>query len=146
MSSRPRSNDSRTLQGVKQKNKQAAQESDGTPKGEIEKARKRLRREVLKAVPKELRASFDSFGEGLDLKFLTNFIGIEMMRLQRSLGVQESPDFRYTSAMYKYMELLRKLLLMQTGSEAFIPDRIEVELHTFGLEKEEDYTDVIEFE
>ena len=141
MSSRPKSNDVYKKQGLKKKAKEKAKKKL-TPKEEIEIAKDNLRKEVLRGVNGNLRRAFESFGDAVDVQFMLSFVGMEVIRLQQSLEDGEVPDFRYTSAMTKYMEQLRKLIVMREGSASFIPENISVILDT---PEEEDESDRPEF-
>ena len=146
MGNRPRSNKSRTLQGVEQKRKDAAKAS---PKDQIESAKDALVEEVFKTVDPGLQAAFEKYGAGCDAGFLLSVVGMEMMRLQRSIEPGEAPDFRYTSAMNKYLDQLRRLVALREGSASFIPDSISVQLEALpgGADGEEpgDTSDEVEF-
>ena len=146
MSERPRNNKSRTLQGVRQKKKREAKEeapAELTTKEQIEGAKASLKKEILKGESKTLQKAFDSFGRGVDISILIGFVGMEITRLQKTLDPTEPPTFRYTTALHKYFELMRKLILMQTGSDLFIPEKIVVEMKNTT---EGDYSDQPEFE
>lgn len=142
MSSRPKSNQVYKEQGLRTKAKEKAREK-ASPKEQIEQAKETLKKEVLRGVNGQLRRAFDTFGDGVDVQFLLSFVGMEMVRLQQSLEPGENPDFRYTAAMSKYMEQLRKLLVMREGSASFIPENISVQLLTD--DEEEDESDRPEF-
>jgi hypothetical protein len=137
MSSRPKSNDVYKKQGFKEKEKEKAR-SGSSPKDEIEKARDLLKKEVLRTANGNLRRAFDTFGEGVDIQFLLSFVGMEMVRLQQSLEDGESPDYRYTSAMNKYIDQLRRLLMIREGSASFIPENISVQLTGEGADGEDE--------
>lgn len=145
MSSRPRSNESRMKQGLERKAKDKAQsETKQTPKDAIEKAKKSLKREVLRYANGNMTRAFNAFGEGVDTTFLISLVGMEIVRLQQTQDPNEVPDFRYTAAMHKYMEMMRKLLIVQEGAHAFIPDQIAVLLQSDDPDEEE-VSDVPEF-
>ena len=141
MAERPRSNDSRKLHGVKQKKKSA--KSEATAKTKIGSAKERLRGEILKGTPEDLHSAFDAFGEGCDLEILTKMVGIEFVRLQRSLGPGEAPDFRYWAAMNKIVDQLRRLITIREGSESFIPDSVSMTLA--GTPTKQSQSDVPEY-
>jgi hypothetical protein len=143
MSSRPRSNDSRKKQGLKKKAKEEASKTTDT-KQEIEKAKRALKREVLRYANGNLRKAFDAFGHGVDNSFLISLVGMEIVRLQQNQDPNDVPDFRYTSAMHKYCEMMRKLLIIQEGSVAFIPDQIAVLLQT-DTDDDEPVSDLPEY-
>tara|TARA_R110000796_G_scaffold223904_1_gene340172 strand:+ start:103 stop:546 length:444 start_codon:yes stop_codon:yes gene_type:complete len=136
MSSRPKSNEVYKKQGLKIKQRKEAKANE-TPKEQIERARSELKKEVLRGAPSGLRRAFDAFGDGVDVQFLLSYVGMEMVRLQTSLEPGEVPDFRYTSAMTKYMEQLRKLMVMREGSATFIPENISVLLVSGDDDEEE---------
>ena len=140
MAERPRSNKSRTLQGVRSKAKKKA-----SPKKQIETAKTRLRKELLRDVPKDLHAAFDAFGEGCDLEILTKMVGMEFVRLQRSLEPGEIPDFRYWAALNKIIDQLRRLITIREGSEAFIPDAVTMILGKAPEKLNPDKSDAPEF-
>jgi len=145
MSSRPRSNESRMKQGLERKAKEKAQsKKEQTPKDAIEKAKKSLKREVLRYANGNMTRAFNAFGEGVDTTFLISLVGMEIVRLQQTQDPNEMPDFRYTAAMHKYMEMMRKLLIVQEGAHAFIPDQIAVLLQSDDPDEEE-VSDVPEF-
>tara|TARA_R100000278_G_scaffold46562_1_gene40465 strand:+ start:80 stop:559 length:480 start_codon:yes stop_codon:yes gene_type:complete len=144
MSSRPRSNDSRKKQGIQAKKKRDAKKEPATPKDEIEKAKKALKREVLRYANANLTRAFNAFGKGMDITFLISLVGMEITRLQQTQDPNEPPDFRYTAAMHKYVEMMRKLLLIQEGAHTFIPNQIAVMLESVD-DEEEDVSDVPEF-
>lgn len=145
MSSRPRSNESRMKQGLERKAKEKAQsKKEQTPKDAIEKAKKSLKREVLRYANGNMTRAFNAFGEGVDTTFLISLVGMEIVRLQQTQDPNEVPDFRYTAAMHKYMEMMRKLLIVQEGAHAFIPDQIAVLLQSDDPDEEE-VSDVPEF-
>lgn len=144
MSSRPRSNDSRKKQGLQAKKKRDAKKEPATPKDEIEKAKKALKREVLRYANANLTRAFNAFGKGMDITFLISLVGMEITRLQQTQDPNEPPDFRYTAAMHKYVEMMRKLLLIQEGAHTFIPNQIAVMLESVD-DEEEDVSDVPEF-
>ncbi len=140
MSDRPRSNKSRTLQGVKNKRKKK-----GAAKDQIKDAKERLRSEILRDIDPDLHAAFDAFGEGCDLEILTKMVGMEFVRLQRSLGPNEAPDFRYWAAMNKIVDQLRRLITIREGSETFIPDAVTMLLGKVPKSRNVDKSDVPEF-
>ena len=140
MSDRPRSNKSRTLQGVKNKRKKK-----GTSKEKIQDAKSVLRDEILRDIDPDLHAAFDAFGEGCDLDILTKMVGMEFVRLQRSLAPGEVPDFRYWAAMNKIVDQLRRLITIREGSETFIPDAVTMLLGKLPKNVDRDKSDVPEF-
>jgi len=140
MAERPRSNDSRQLQGVKAKKKKKAAAKD-----EIKDAKDRLRGEILRDVDPDLHAAFDAFGEGCDLEILTKMVGMEFVRLQRSLGPGEAPDFRYWAALNKIVDQLRRLITIREGSETFIPDAVTMLLGKPPEKLDKDRSDVPEY-
>ena len=145
MRGRPRNNESRTLQGVKEKTKQS---KTHTPKAEIESAKDALVQEVFKTVDPGLQAAFEKYGAGCDAGFLMSIVGMELMRLQRSIEPGESPDYRYTSAVNKYLDQLRRLVTLREGADSFIPDSISVQLESISGGKDgpdEDQSDDVEF-
>lgn len=145
MSSRPRSNESRMKQGLERKAKEKAKsKKEQTPKDQIEKAKRSLKREVLRYANGNMTRAFNAFGEGVDTTFLISLVGMEIVRLQQTQDPNEVPDFRYTAAMHKYMEMMRKLLIVQEGAHAFIPDQIAVLLQSDDPDEEE-VSDVPEF-
>ena len=138
--SRPASNDSRKLQGVRAKKKAA--KGDAAPSGtkvQIEANQQALIEEVLRHQPDSSRRAFMAYKDGLTPQLMIGMIGMELERLRICLG-DESPDFRYTAAVCKYFEHLRRLLQVGDTDEALIPDAIEV---TFGDPPEglADYSD-----
>jgi len=137
LSSRPKSNKVYQEQGLRTKAKAEAKQK-ATPKDQIEQAKELLKKEVLRGANGPLRRAFETFGDGVDVQFLLSFVGMEMVRLQQSLEPGEVPDFRYTAAMSKYMEQLRKLLVMREGSASFIPENISVVLDAVEEEEESD--------
>jgi len=145
MSSRPRSNDSRKKQGMDAKAKAEARNQAASTKDEIEKAKKVLKREVLRYANGNLTKAFNAFGKGVDISFLIALVGMEITRLQQTQDPNEPPDFRYTAAMNKYIEQMRKLLMIQEGSHAFIPSQIAVMLEVDGDDDGENKSDVPEF-
>ena len=120
---RPRSNDSRKLAGVRQKKRDSR---TATPRDKMEKARKSLEREILKNADPGLRSAYKRFREGITSSVLMGILGMELVRLQRSLGPDGSPDFRYSAASQKLLDLIRRTLAMDQEQESFIPDRVHL--------------------
>ena len=141
MSSRPKSNDVYKKQGLEVKKKIEARRQL-TPKEEIDKAKEVLRKEVLRGTAGNLRRAFKAFGQGVDVDFMISFVGMEITRLAQSLE-GEAPDYRYTSAMTKYLEQMRRLIVVREGSASFIPENISVLLES--SEDDEDVSDRPEF-
>ena len=142
MSSRPKSNDVYKKQGLEVKKKVEAR-GKLTPKEEIDKAKELLRKEVLRGTAGNLRRAFKAFGQGVDVEFMISFVGMEITRLAQSLEEGEAPDYRYTSAMTKYLEQMRRLIIVREGSASFIPEQISVLLES--AEEDEDVSDRPEF-
>ena len=142
MSSRPKSNDVYKKQGLEVKKKIEAR-GKLTPKEEIDKAKELLRKEVLRGTAGNLRRAFKAFGQGVDVEFMISFVGMEITRLAQSLEEGEAPDYRYTSAMTKYLEQMRRLIIVREGSASFIPEQISVLLES--AEDDEDVSDRPEF-
>jgi|TARA_R100000084_G_C4628845_1_gene137240 hypothetical protein len=142
MSSRPKSNDVYKKQGLEVKKKIEAR-GKLTPKEEIDKAKELLRKEVLRGTAGNLRRAFKAFGQGVDVEFMISFVGMEITRLAQSLEEGEAPDYRYTSAMTKYLEQMRRLIIVREGSASFIPEQISVLLES--AEEDEDVSDRPEF-
>lgn len=142
MSSRPKSNDVYKKQGLEVKKKIEARRKL-TPKEEIDKAKELLRKEVLRGTAGNLRRAFKAFGQGVDVEFMISFVGMEITRLAQSLEEGEAPDYRYTSAMTKYLEQMRRLIIVREGSASFIPEQISVLLES--AEDDEDVSDRPEF-
>ena len=142
MSSRPKSNDVYKKQGLEVKKKIEAR-GKLTPKEEIDKAKETLRKEVLRGTAGNLRRAFKAFGQGVDVEFMISFVGMEITRLAQSLEDGEAPDYRYTSAMTKYLEQMRRLIIVREGSASFIPEQISVLLES--AEEDEDVSDRPEF-
>jgi hypothetical protein len=142
MSSRPKSNDVYKKQGLEVKKKIEAR-GKLTPKEEIDKAKETLRKEVLRGTAGNLRRAFKAFGQGVDVEFMISFVGMEITRLAQSLEEGEAPDYRYTSAMTKYLEQMRRLIIVREGSASFIPEQISVLLES--AEEDEDVSDRPEF-
>ncbi len=142
MASRPKSNDVYKKQGLEVKKKIEAR-GKLTPKEEIDKAKELLRKEVLRGTAGNLRRAFKAFGQGVDVEFMISFVGMEITRLAQSLEEGEAPDYRYTSAMTKYLEQMRRLIIVREGSASFIPEQISVLLES--AEEDEDVSDRPEF-
>ena len=142
MASRPKSNDVYKKQGLEVKKKIEAR-GKLTPKEEIDKAKELLRKEVLRGTAGNLRRAFKAFGQGVDVEFMISFVGMEITRLAQSLEEGEAPDYRYTSAMTKYLEQMRRLIIVREGSASFIPEQISVLLES--AEDDEDVSDRPEF-
>jgi hypothetical protein len=96
-------------------------------------------------VDPDLHAAFDAFGEGCDLEILTKMVGMEFVRLQRSLGPGEAPDFRYWAALNKIVDQLRRLITIREGSETFIPDAVTMLLGKPPEKLDKDRSDVPEY-
>ena len=141
--SRPASNDSRKLQGVRAKAKAKAKAEPAaepsSTKQQIEDNQQALIDEILRHQPASSRRAFMAYKEGLTPQLMIGMVGMELERLRLSLG-DDCPDFRYTSAVSKYLEHLRRLLQLGDTDEALIPEAIEV---TFGEPPEgmTDYSD-----
>ena len=142
MASRPKSNDVYKKQCLQVKKKIEAR-GKLTPKEEIDKAKELLRKEVLRGTAGNLRRAFKAFGQGVDVEFMISFVGMEITRLAQSLEEGEAPDYRYTSAMTKYLEQMRRLIIVREGSASFIPEQISVLLES--AEEDEDVSDRPEF-
>ena len=137
--SRPASNDSRKLQGVRAKKKAKGKAEPTTTKQQIEANQQALIDEILRHQTAASRRAFMAYKDGLTPQLMIGMVGMELERLRLCLG-DESPDFRYTSAVSKYLEHLRRLLQVGDTDEALIPEAIEV---TFGEPPEglTDYSD-----
>ena len=142
MASRPKSNDVYKKQGLEVKKKIEAR-GKLTPKEESDKAKELRRKEVLRGTAGNLRRAFKAFGQGVDVEFMISFVGMEITRLAQSLEEGEAPDYRYTSAMTKYLEQMRRLIIVREGSASFIPEQISVLLES--AEEDEDVSDRPEF-
>jgi len=129
MRDRPRNSKSRETQGVKAKRKAAAKgNGKATPKTKIHGARDELRKEILKGTAPELKKAFDRFSDGCDIQTLISVVGMELRRMQSTLEPGERPDYRYNAAMHRYLDQLRKLVMMREGADSFIPDEMTVTL------------------
>ena len=145
MSSRPRSNDSRKLQGVQKKAKEKARKEKQTPKHEIEKARDDLTAAILSNLPDELRGAFDLYSNGIEPRHLMGLLGVEITRLQHKQATGDY-DYRDATHFHRTMDQARRIQAMHQGSNAYIPDKINVELHAVGVDpEEEDFSDKPEF-
>ena len=120
---RPRSNDSLKLGGVRQKKRDSRK---ATPRDKMEKARKALEREILKNADPGLRSAYKRFREGITSSVLMGILGMEYLRLSRSLGEEGTPDYRYNAAMQKLLDQIRRTLAMDQEQESFIPDRVHL--------------------
>ena len=137
---RPRSNAARKLAGVEQKKRSARK---ATPRSEMEKARKALEREILKNADPGLRSAYRKFKDGCTPDTLMGILGMELIRLQRSLGPDGTPDYRYNAAMQKLLDQIRRTLAMNEES-ACIPDRVTVTIDR--PDDLEDFSEEPEFE
>jgi len=72
-------------------------------------------------------------------------VGMEFVRLQRSLGPGEAPDFRYWAALNKIVDQLRRLITIREGSETFIPDAVTMLLGKPPEKLDKDRSDVPEY-
>ena len=111
---------------------------------QAEKAQRALEREILRNVPPELKSAFKRWRDGATNDILLGVLGLELHRLQNSLGDRE-PDFRYSAAVQKTLEAIRRVLLAREENAAFIPDKVVLTLDR-GADNEEDFSDEPEFE
>jgi hypothetical protein len=123
--------------------KQKQQTSD-TPKDEIESAKERLTSEIMKNLPEELRSAFTLYSQGIEPSHLMGLLGVEITRLQMKQA-EGDYDYRDATHFHRTMDQARRIQTMNTLSDAYIPDKINVQLVPLGNENEEDYGDEPEF-
>ena len=147
MSSRPRNNDSRKLQGVRKKAKEKARQKkkkEIDPKTLIEKAQDDLTAEILKNLPDNLQRAFELYSNGIEPKHLMGLCGVEFARLQQK-QLEGGYDYRDATHFHRTLDQARRIHALGQTSDAYIPDKINVELVAIGAENEEDVCDEPEF-
>ena len=142
----PRSNKRRALQGVRKKKKEKAQAKEkktADPKDQIESARDALTNEILSRYPEDLRKVFNLYAKGVEPMHLIGLVGVEIARVQAK-QLSGAEDYRDAAHFHRLLDQARRIQQMHTGSDAFIPDKITVEIASHETE-EEDVSDQPEY-